>query len=406
MTTQPAGAPTGGHVPFGLLLAEVTVVQILATLAVLTLATIAPAAARSLGIGAEAVGYQISLIYAAAATMSGVAGPAVRRWGAGTVGMAAMVCGLAGSLGLALGSLWTVVLASLAFGIGYGLVNPASSHLLNRFTPPARRNLVFSAKQTGVPLGGMVAGMLLPVVSDAFGWRAAALAVALLFVLTLAVFGPHRRRWDDDRVPGLPLRGTLFDGLRLMWGVPALRGVAVMAFCFAGLQLCLMTFTVTMLVHDLHWTLVQAGGAIAMVQASGAVARLGWGVLADRIGGGAPVLAGLGVLAAVCAVATAWLGPGWPPALVIALLSVFGAASIGWNGVFLAEVARVAPPGAVSAATGGVMMVTFAGVVVGPALFALAFDQIGGYGATFAALAVFPLIGGLAILRTLRTKPV
>ncbi|HYG91281.1 MAG TPA: MFS transporter [Azospirillum sp.] len=387
-------------VPFALLLAEVTSVQTLATLSVLTLATVAPLAAASLGVGAEAVGYQVSLIYAAAALVSAFAGVVVRRWGAGTASVAAMTLGFVGCLGLTAGALWVAALASLLLGVGYGLVNPASSHLLNRFTPAARRNLVFSLKQTGVPLAGVLAGLLLPSIGQFAGWRAAAIAVAALFALTLAVFAPGRRRWDDDRSPGLRLRGSLLEGPQLVWRVRALRGYALMAFCFAALQLSLMTFTVTMLVHDLGWGIVAAGGAVAVVQAVGAAGRIVWGALADRLRSGTAVLAGIGALSAAAALTAAALTPGWPMEAVVAVLAVFGAASIGWNGVFLAEVARVAPPGAVGAATGGALMFTFAGVVVGPALFATVFDRLGSYGSTFALMAVFPLVGAIAVLRT------
>lgn len=400
----------GGHegaeplpVPFALLLAEVTGVQLLATLSVLTLATVAPLAAASLGVGAETVGFQVSLIYGAAAAVSGVAGALVRRLGAGATSMAAMAFGLIGTLGLTVGTLWTMALASLLLGIGYGLVNPASSHLLSRFTPAPRRNLVFSLKQTGVPLGGVLAGLMLPGVAQAVGWRGAAVAVVVLFALMLAAMAPMRRHWDSDRVPDLPLRGSLLDGPRLVWRQPTLRGFATMAFGFAALQLSLMTFTVSMLVHDLGWSLVAAGGAISLMQGSGAAARIAWGALADRLRSGTLVLAGIGALSALAAAATATLTPAWPVALVLVLLAAFGAASIGWNGVFLAEVARVAPPGAVSAATGGALMFTFAGVVVGPALFSAAYGLIGRYDVTFGLMALFPVAGSLAVLRQSRT---
>ena len=36
--------------------------------------------------------------------------------------------------------------------------SPAGSEILQRFSPPPIRNLVFSIKQTGVPLGGVLAG--------------------------------------------------------------------------------------------------------------------------------------------------------------------------------------------------------------------------------------------------------
>ncbi len=390
--------------PFPLLLAEVTGVQTVASLSVLTLATVAPLAAASLGVGAEVVGYQISVIYGAAALVSAFAGLVVRRWGAGTVGILAMLLGMVGCLGIATGWLWAAALASVLIGIGYGLVNPSSSHLLNRFTPPARRNLVFSLKQTGVPLAGVLAGLLLPGIAEFAGWRGAALAVAGMFALLLVLFAPGRRMWDDDRSPGLPIRSNLMEGPRLVWRVPALRGFALMGFCFSAIQLSLMAFTVNMLVHDLDWSIVSAGLAVSAMQAAGAAGRIGWGLLADRLRSGIAVLGTIGGVSAAAALAAASLAPSWPVPAVLAVLMVFGGAAIGWNGVFLAEVARVSPPGTASTATGGALMFTFSGVVVGPSLFAALFNSVGSYGETFALMTAFPLAGAAAVLWWSRRK--
>ncbi|MGM0537802.1 MAG: MFS transporter, partial [Thermodesulfobacteriota bacterium] len=57
-------------------------VQALATLSVLSLATLAPVASKSFGLGAHFVGYQVSTIYVSAAGISLISGTLVRRWGA------------------------------------------------------------------------------------------------------------------------------------------------------------------------------------------------------------------------------------------------------------------------------------------------------------------------------------
>ena len=49
----------------------------------------------------------------------------------------------------------------------------------------------------------------------------------------------------------------------------------------------------------------------------------------------------------------------------------FGATAVGWNGVFLAEIASLAPRERISDATGGSAFFTFLGVVVTPPLFHL-----------------------------------
>ena len=65
------------------------------------------------------------------------------------------------------------LIASTIVGLNNGAANPAGSEVLTRFTPPAHRNFVFSIKQAGVPLGGVVGGLTIPPLVEALGWRMA-----------------------------------------------------------------------------------------------------------------------------------------------------------------------------------------------------------------------------------------
>jgi MFS family permease len=71
-----------------------------------------------------------------------------------------------------------------------------------------------------------------------------------------------------------------------------------------------------------------------------------------------------------------------------AVLVVFGATAIGWNGVYLSEVARQAPPGMASVATGGTLAVTFLGVVFGSPLVGWISNATGTYRSGFIALSL------------------
>jgi MFS family permease len=386
-------------------LATVTSVQAAATLAVLAMATLAPNAAASLGLGAELVGYQVSLTYLAAAATSLVAGVVVRRWGAGTASSAAMCLTFFGGIGIASGNLPTMILATLLIGVGYGLTNPAASHLLFRYTPSSRRNLVFSIKQTGVPIGGVLAGLVLPVVAEQAGWQAAVLTCSAGAAIVLLLLAPFRRSWDTDRVPGIALRSSVIDALGLVWRSPTLRCLSLTGFCFSAAQLSLIAFIVTFLVKDLGWSLVAAGAVAAAVQFCGALGRIMWGVAADRLGSGLAVLALIGILTSLLATATATLTPETPTWITIAILCFLGASGVGWNGVFLADVARLSLAGDVGSATGGALFFTFAGVVFGPALFSLLFSFVGSYGMTIGILGILPLIGSTLVIWVIRSAP-
>jgi MFS-type transporter involved in bile tolerance (Atg22 family) len=107
----------------------------------------------------------------------------------------------------------------------------------------------------------------------------------------------------------------------------------------------------------------------------------------------------IGWLSGACGIALTLATPEWSSAAVVPLALLFGATAIGWNGVQLSEVARLAAPGTAGKVTGATGFVTFAGVVVGPPSFAVLSALTGGYRTGFAAFAALSIAAGLALLR-------
>ena len=100
---------------------------------------------------------------------------------------------------------------------------------------------------------------------------------------------------------------------------------------------------------------------------------------------------------ALGALASAFLTAQTPQSVVVAILVAFGASAIGWNGVYLAEVAKRAPEGMASVATGGTLVFTFFGVVVGPPIFGALSALFGTYRAGFTALVVVATVCGCVL---------
>ncbi|MGE0514771.1 MAG: MFS transporter [Hyphomicrobiaceae bacterium] len=388
------------------LLGLVTSVQMLATFSVLALPTLATLAAPHFGFGAESIGYQISVIYCAAALLSSFAGVFVRRHGAAAMSVWALAFSAGGLLGIASGNIAIAILASALIGISYGLTNPAASHLLFRFAPRHRQNIVFALKQTGVPLGGILAALILPRLAQAYNWQIAIATSALLMLLVAVPLLLIRPRLDDDRVPTARIgAGGVLTGIRVVWTNPRLRALAIMGWAYASAQFCLFTFLITMLVKDLGWTLVAAGEAATVMQIGGVLGRLAWSLLADMIGRGVAILVGIGLGSAAFSLIMAAATPDWSAWLLVMMVFGFGFCLVGWNGLWLAEVARAAGPGEVSLATGGVLAFTFVGVVLGPATFATVYRVTESYAHTYGIFSIPSLLGAAVLIWSMRTSP-
>lgn len=383
----------GTRRPAGLVVSVTTTVQALATMCTLFPAAIAPELGRAFGVPTSLIGFQVGLIYLGAMVMSLIGGQLVRRLGAARTSQWAL--GFAGS-GLALAassSMAGFAIGSVLIGFGYGLTNPSAAHLLIQVARPENRNFIFSLKQTGVPLGAVAAGLAAPSMALMFGWQVAFLTAAAVTFAFIIVLQPLRRGWDRDRDPSVPLRNNPISDLRMIWRLPALRWISLAAFCFSAVQVSLSTFAVTMLVEDLSFGLVEAGFVLSVLQVAGASGRIAWGGLADRLGDGNRVLMGVALIAAAAGVMTMFLDTGSSAGVIYGVLIVFGLSAIGWNGVFLAEVARLAPAGRTGSVTAAALVPTYAGVLLGPVSFAALQALTGRYTVAFGIFAVFSLVG-------------
>lgn len=403
MTTDASVSDRPGEaVSLPWLLAETTIIQALGTAAVLTVPALAPAVALTLGVPSSFVGYQVGLVYLAAMLSSLVGGAVVSRWGPCRTGQTAMALTAAGCLLASIPHLAGMIPGSLAIGLSYGLINPSASDLLQRHSPAHRRNLFFSIKQTGVPIGGIMAGLIGAPMAVAFGWGAVLWAVAATCIVLMLALERGRTRLDAHANPATRLLRSAGLGLTTIRSDRSLLMLAAASFCFSAIQLCLVAFLVVLLVEELQMGLVEAGMVLAAVQVMGAVGRLLWGHVADRIHSGLAVLTGLAALMAVVSTTILFVSPQWPLAAVIAAFMLLGLTGVGWNGVYLSEVARLSPLRAVGSVTGTAMFVTFAGVLVGPTLFSSVHNHVGSYIGSYGVLTGLAIIGGCLAAATWR----
>ena len=363
-----------------------TLVQVLATFAALTLAAIAPAVAEGVDVPVEFIGFQVAIIYTGASSISALSDFLLRRWGPARVSQISLaLCG--GGVALsALPSVPVMALGALLLGFGYGMTNPSATQILMRLTPNSARNFVFSVKQTGVPFGGMAAGLVAPGAAESFGWQAAPLIVAAGCVVLMFALQPWRNRWDTDREPHARLDASAFAAVAMVWRVPALRWMSIGGFTYAFTQLSLSTFAVTILVVEAQFSLVAAGAVLAAIQAAGIIGRVVWGIVADRWGIGDALLIVIGVMNLASAFAMVWIGPGWPVWAIYFFFVAFATSALGWTGVFISSTVGHAPRAQSGAVAGGIGVPVYAGVIFGTAILSALADAMGSVSNTYAVV--------------------
>ena len=376
-----------------------TAIQALVALGSAAVPVLAPAAAQELGFETSLVGFFVGAMYIGASFSALVAGGLVLRYGSIRISQVCLVLGAAAMLLLTVVPLAAAPLVAILLGASYGPITPASSHVLARTTPPHMMGLMFSIKQTGVPMGAALAGLIVPPLTLGFGWRSAALVVAVLCLTMACVAQISRRELDADRDPRrrLAWRGLALP-FRLIFADPALVRNAATALAYAGLQISFFTYIVVYLTHDFGHTLVAAGLALSLANLGGIGGRIFWGWIADRTRAPRMVLGLLGLAMACAAIATASFGAGWPYPVMLAVCMAFGITAVGWNGVMISEMARLAPPGMAGVVSGGTTFMMFFGVVFYPPLFSLLHSGFDSYRLPFVLFAAPALIMGVVQL--------
>ena len=285
-----------------------------------------------------------------------------------------------------------VVLLALAGGAGAS-VNSASGRAVMHWFSADQRGLALGVRQTAVPLGGLLAALVVPQLTSPGDATRGLLFFAVLCALGALVGVTFIRSRDSEEheIGQETLTRTLRDGR--LWRLAFGSGVYVYA------QIAVIGFGVVFL-HDEHGLSDRdAALVIAAAQVLAVGARIGTGRWSDVVGSRIGPLRKVGVVVAVSLAAVAALagGPLW---LLVPALALAGGLSMGWNALAFAAAAELAGPARSGAAIGFQQSVLSGIGVVAPIVFAATVSRTS-WSLAFLLAALVPLAGRLS-LRPLR----
>ncbi|MBV8232024.1 MAG: MFS transporter [Planctomycetaceae bacterium] len=173
---------------------------------------------------------------------------------------------------------------------------------------------------------------------------------------------------------------------------PSLPSLTVAAVALAFVHGILASFMVTYMTTEIGLPFTVAGITYSALQMGGLCGRILVGWISDRIGSILATLKVLAVLTTVMTLAIATIAPGWPVPVILMLIVVTGLSATSWNGIHLAEVARLAPERAVGDTAAGSVFFTFLAYSLGPLVFSLAVAALGSYSLAFSGTAFLGLV--------------
>lgn len=272
--------------------------------------------------------------------------------------------------------LGAVLLGGLALGAG----NPVTNRVIAERVSQARRGLVIGMKQAGPPLGIFLAGLILPAVAVALGWRVALATAVLVPVLGLAgTFALMRRGSGVDSPPTKV--SDLDDKVRFVVRWLTLIGVGVALTNSAAIA-----FLPLFAQEDLSMSATAAGVVAAIMGLAGVLGRVVWGGLTPRLQKPSTALlviaassaASFGAIAASSAFGVGWLWVGSVGS---------GASVLAWHAVAWLVIVDRVDMSAVGRASGIMHMGSTFGFAAGAPLAGLLLDLSNSYTLMWSLLA-------------------
>ena len=374
---------------FMLLLAQISV-----AVGGLAIPPIIPFIQPWLGLTYAQVGSLMTCMYLGAMIVSLPAGGLTDRLGIKKMLLLSQVyTALAAVLFSLIGSYWAALFCALAIGLGYGMVNPATTKGILVLVRQENRGLAMSAKQTGVPLAGAIAAAILPLLAIHFSWEASfVLTGAAIGLSALATYFLYNSR-HESILPAFPASHSGQGGSEAIYRNRNILLLSISGALCSIAQASIGTYAILYLRDSQRIDLILAAFCLTLINIAGILGRVLWGIMSDRLFRGSRKFV-LQLITALTLCLSLLLGLDIRPPLPLLFFLFFllGYSAFGWNGVFLAFGGELAGSQQAGRATGFIMTIVFLGNLSGPILFGKIIDATGGYRLAWIFLVVVMIV--------------
>ncbi len=301
-------------------------------------------------------------------------GPLVDALGGRRVLVALFIAG--GTSWLIMGSAptFTVLLVGACFaGFVRGASNPVGNQLVATHAPAEHQGLIMGISKSGAQMGAFAAGVALPPIAAAIGWRGATLASGGLavvgLIVTFLVIPPdgsreeikaRRQATSDARAGGL-----------LWWLGP---NAALVGFGVGSVNAYLPLFAV----ERLEMSVAAAGAVVSVMALTGIAGRIFWGHQTERFRSPQVALVTLCLLGALSLLMLTLASAGGQALVWVGALG-FSVSTGSWIAVGMVTVIRQVPATLAGRASGVVLGCFYGGFAFSPITFGALVDRTGSY---------------------------
>ncbi|OTY77503.1 MFS transporter [Bacillus thuringiensis serovar vazensis] len=269
----------------------------------------------------------------------------------------------------------------LLIGMFYSVSQPGGSKVILKWFPKENRGLAMGIRQAGIPIGGALAGVLIPFLTVQYNMTYAINSIACICIIGGGVlfFVFYKEPYVQEEARKGHIKISFWMELKVVICKKELYPIYITGICMISLQMVLVGHFMKFLAGEQSITSIVAGTVFSVMFFSGMIGRVALAAISDvfykgnrRIPLFIAVCASIGlILLLVMSIHTITSGVLYS---VSALLGLF---SIGWFSLFIAEVAELASEESVGITVSVALTLNQIAIIVAPVLFGYIVDEKG-----------------------------
>ena len=289
----------------------------------------------------------------------------------------------------------------LLIGMFYSVSQPGGSKVILKWFPKENRGLAMGIRQAGIPIGGALAGVLIPFLTVQYNMTYAINSIACICIMGGVLFFVfYKEPYVQEEARKGHNNISFWMELKVVICKKELYPIYITGICMISLQMVLVGHFMKFLAGEQSITFIVAGTVFSVMFFSGMIGRIALATISDVLYKGnrriplfIAVCASIGlILLLVMNIHTIMSG------VLYSVSALLGFFSIGWFSLFIAEVAELASEESVGITVGLALTLNQIAIIVAPVLFGYIVDEKG-YAYAWLCIVVLLSISAVSLYR-------
>ncbi|MFQ6176145.1 MFS transporter [Bacillus paranthracis] len=289
----------------------------------------------------------------------------------------------------------------LLIGMFYSVSQPGGSKVILKWFRKENRGLAMGIRQAGIPIGGALAGVLIPFLTVQYNMTYAINSIACICIIGgLLFFMFYKEPYVQEEARKGHNNISFWMELKVVICKKELYPIYITGICMISLQIVLVGHFMKFLAGEQSITSIVAGTVFSVMFFSGMIGRIALAAISDVLYKGnrriplfIAVCASIGlILLLVMNIHTIMSG------VLYSVSALLGFFSIGWFSLFIAEVAELASEESVGITVSVALTLNQIAIIVAPVLFGYIVDEKG-YAYAWLCIVVLLSISAVSLYR-------